>query len=200
MNEPPKIQSHQDIRDALEVNEDWRTFVALKEVFTPEQCAEIIALGGEMKPGTVEDTKDPDGYRDSNITWIRHGEASRWLFRHLRDRLMAANKRAFHFKLVGFSEPLQLSAYGPAQHYDWHLDIGKGKLSTRKLSFVVQLTDPAEYEGGGLQLAVSRKPSTMPRDQGSMVVFPTFALHRVIPVKQGLRHSLVGWIGGPPFA
>ena len=37
------------------------------------------------------------------------------------------------------------------------------------------------------------------REQGSIIIFPSFVYHRVTPVTHGRRHSLVGWIAGPTF-
>jgi PKHD-type hydroxylase len=37
------------------------------------------------------------------------------------------------------------------------------------------------------------------RRRGAMIVFPSFVYHRVIPVKRGVRYSLVGWYEGPHF-
>ena len=37
------------------------------------------------------------------------------------------------------------------------------------------------------------------REQGSIIVFPSFVYHQVTPVTRGMRHSLVGWIAGPTF-
>ena len=38
----------------------------------------------------------------------------------------------------------------------------------------------------------------MTRTQGSAVVFPSYQLHRVSPVTEGRRVSLVGWVMGEP--
>ena len=32
-----------------------------------------------------------------------------------------------------------------------------------------------------------------------MIIFPTYMVHRVKPLKSGTRYSLVGWIGGPHY-
>ena len=82
----------------------------------------------------------------------------------------------------------------------------------RKLSYSVNLTHPDEYEGGHFEWcdpystnplndperAVFRAPQSG-REQGSIIIFPSFLYHRVTPVTWGRRHSLVGWIAGPTF-
>lgn len=99
----------------------------------------------------------------------------------------------------GFTEPLQLSEYGVGHFYDWHLDMGKNDFSVRKISFVVQLSDESDYEGGELEVFSSIHPDVQPKSRGTMVIFPSYILHRVTKVTRGARLSLVGWIGGPPY-
>ena len=73
---------------------------------------------------------------------------------------------------------------------------------------VVQLSDPAEYEGGQLQLFDVYEDSDADElddfdaaasAQGSVIVFPSFEYHRVLPMRSGTRFSLVTWVSGPPF-
>ncbi len=109
------------------------------------------------------------------------------------------NEQNYQMDLAGFTEPLQVAEYAPGQYYDWHLDLGGGRISIRKLSFIVQLADPADYEGGAVEVMFSREASAMTRARGAVIVFPAYILHRVQEVTAGSRRSLVGWIGGPHF-
>ncbi len=189
----------QDLRDSLVPHDEWATFVVLKRVFTREQCAGIVALGGETKRATIDGGRRVPQRRNSRVSWIAQSEESHWLFEYLGDRLDSVNDRFFHLTLAGFTEPLQLAAYGPEEHYGWHLDMGRGEHRIRKLSFVVQLSDPRDYDGGVFQITTDGSQTAMPQDQGSVIAFPAYVMHRVTPVTRGLRRSLVGWIGGPPF-
>ena len=60
----------------------------------------------------------------------------------------------------------------------------------------MQLSDPADYDGGELELKNSTRTLVAPRAQGTLIVFPSFLLHRVAPVTRGTRRSLVGWASG----
>ena len=75
----------------------------------------------------------------------------------------------------------------------------KGTNSLRKLSAVLLLTDPSEFEGGELQIFTSNQPRTVPLKKGSIVFFPSFFLHRVTEVTKGNRQTLVLWIGGDHY-
>ena len=106
--------------------------------------------------------------------------------------------QAFQFELLGFADALQYTQYGPGHKFDWHVDIGAGQASNRKLSITVQLSDEAAYEGGALQF-ISAPDMAMPRQRGTAILFPSYLAHRVNDVTQGLRCSLVGWAAGVPF-
>lgn len=189
-----------DPRDGLDPHDEWATYVVIKRVLSPDKCARIVALAGDTTRATIEGGRNAPQQRNSRVAWIGQSEESRWLFEYLGHRLNSVNDRFFHLKLAGFTEPLQFAEYGPEEHYGWHLDMGRGEHRIRKLSFVVQLSDPRDYDGGVFQITTDGSPTAMPQDQGSVIAFPAYVMHRVTPVTRGLRRSLVGWIGGPPFA
>ena len=39
----------------------------------------------------------------------------------------------------------------------------------------------------------------LPKEQGKLILFPSYVLHEVKPVTKGERYSLVAWITGPQF-
>ena len=67
----------------------------------------------------------------------------------------------------------------------------------RKLSVTVQLSDPSEYEGGGFEFLECPNPDESSRKKGTVLVFPSYLKHRVLPVTKGTRKSLVAWFEGP---
>jgi len=113
------------------------------------------------------------------------------------------NSELWYFDLTGFvpdDEAMLLSYRGTiADHYDWHVDIGRGKTASRKLGFTVQLSTSAEYEGGDLEFHGIPSDREAFRRKGLMLVFPAFWLHRVTPITKGTRHVIVGWVHGPSF-
>lgn len=110
------------------------------------------------------------------------------------------NKDTFNFNLNEIQE-LQYTEYDESYqgHYDWHTDIGLKDTSQRKLSISIQLSDSSEYEGGELQINTGGHIKTCKKTKGTLIVFPSFLLHRVAPVTKGTRRSLVMWVVGPPF-
>lgn len=122
------------------------------------------------------------------------------LYRRLTDVCMILNNEYFKFDVFGFMEGLQFTEYNaPGDYYDEHMDKLYSGL-VRKLTFVLQLTDSNEYDGCDLELITGgRDVAKMKRDRGTLIMFPSYILHRVTPITRGTRHSLVGWITGAPF-
>ena len=76
----------------------------------------------------------------------------------------------------------------------------------RKLSVTINLNAPGDYEGGNLEFDFGPhsnqdrfKELTEIKPQGSLVVFPSYVYHRVLPITKGMRKSLVLWCLGRPF-
>lgn len=76
---------------------------------------------------------------------------------------------------------------------------GRRDHTTRKISVVVILNDPGEFDGGELVLTTSHVEGVVEPQRGMVVVFPSFILHKVNPVTRGERWSATAWIEGPPF-
>ena len=163
----------------------------------------------EFKSGQVKTQNDGlklnSDYRRSEIAWVNKTNENQWLYKLLYDHAVTANTNMwqfYHDPLASCSEKIQFTRYLESEsgHYDWHMDIGDGDIqSKRKISIVVQLTDPSEYEGGDLQLMTRKKIITLPKQMGAVFIFPPYFMHRVTNVTKGLRESLVFWISGPEF-
>jgi PKHD-type hydroxylase len=137
--------------------------------------------------------------RRSQVSWLTKDQDTAFVFEKLGDVASKLNSQYFRFDLTGFGEALQLTNYDQSEHgmYGWHQDYG-GFIS-RKLSLVLQLTDPSQYEGGNLQVMTSGEPQNVRKQRGLIAVFPSYVLHQVTPVTSGNRQSLVAWVSGPAF-
>lgn len=168
--------------------------------FTPSECESIIKIGESIQSqrglvlGTTGD--EASDYRDSEIAWIGEDSETRWIHEKLVDYAITANKTMWNFDIWGFGDSLQYTKYlGNGGHYDWHLDLGPN-VSNRKMSCVLQLSTPEEYEGGSLQINPGGNIMEVPKGLGTLVFFPSFLLHRVTPLTSGVRKSLVTWFCG----
>jgi PKHD-type hydroxylase len=170
------------------------------KLFTKEECDKIIEICNEFQLSTAKtyDEKS-NSLRKSEISFIPANGDTNWFYEKIASASANLNERFFKFDLHGFDEGLQFTRYvAPGGKYEAHVDkIYNYKV--RKLSIVVQLTDPTTYEGGQFELIDQNDPESLPKDIGTMLVFPSYSLHRVTPVTEGTRYSLVGWISGKPF-
>lgn len=167
--------------------------------FSAAECERIIALSEKMRPlegGIMEDSRAAPEVRQSSVFFVDRNDDTQWLFAKL-DVATTEINQVFGFEIVGIRE-VQLACYRAGHFYDWHMDIGKGPLSMRKLSLSLQLSDPGSYEGGELEIQHGES-RTAPKALGTVIVFPSYLSHRVTPVTRGNRWSLVAWVHGPPF-
>lgn len=137
--------------------------------------------------------------RRSELNWLAKSEETSWVFERLSHVAASLNADYFGFELTGFGEALQLTNYHEARQgtYKWHQDFGGG--ISRKLSLVLQLSDPNDYEGGELQILTTGQPTSIQKKRGLIVAFPSWTLHQVTPVIKGTRQTLVTWVSGPNF-
>jgi PKHD-type hydroxylase len=170
------------------------------EAFTPEEIKKIIDIGEKYPKQTAttvgSDSEGVSDYRISEISWLPENPETSWIHDKFADNAIIANNAMWDFDIWGFGDGLQYTKYfGDGGHYDWHVDLGPG-ISNRKLSCVLQLSTPEEYEGGQLQINPGGNIIEVPKGLGTMVFFPSFLLHRVTPLTGGVRKSLVTWFRG----
>ena len=122
--------------------------------FSSEEVDKILDLSKnyEFEQATTI-SGDPKSIRNSTIKWMNPSEETSWVY----DRLMGCVKEAnnvWQFNLYSILDDIQYTEYrGGGGHYNWHIDIGPGAISHRKVSVVVQLSDSSEYTGGILEVS-----------------------------------------------
>lgn len=122
------------------------------------------------------------------------------MYYQVNEKVQEINSNFFGFENIKITELAQYTEYSEGGYYNWHMDsaiIGINKPSVRKISMSCLLSNESEFEGGGLELIEDGKIIDL--KQGYAVFFASFLRHRVVPVKKGIRRSLVLWFGGTPF-
>lgn len=87
--------------------------------------------------------------------------------------------------------------YTRGDRYQRHMDGSPGQ--NRKLTAVALLTDPSEYEGGLLRLYYQPVIFPAPRTRGTILVFPSWLEHEVLPITSGRRQTVNMGFWGPQF-
>lgn len=179
-------------------------FISWENAFNEEQLRnivqhletlpkEIAAVGGTNENGVI---------RRSNVAWVanKSPEAAE-IYDTMAFVARSINSKFYGFDLSGFVEDMQYTVYDSDNqgHYTWHTDMSEESPSTRKLSLVLQLSSPDEYEGGELQTLTTSREQTVEQKLGMISAFPSWTLHRVTPVTKGIRRTLVVWVAGPQF-
>ena len=156
-----------------------------------------IAKDKGLIKGTTRGKSDA---RQSKVCWLYASDDLDWAFRKITDIVLNLNDRFFQFDIFGLSEGFQFTNYkAPSGKYGKHVDRGFNTV-IRKLSLSIQLTDPEEYEGGELKLYTGEKDGQiMDKSQGTLIIFPSYILHEVMPITKGERNSLVTWVTGKQF-
>jgi PKHD-type hydroxylase len=176
-------------------------YLWIDSVILPHELNQIHTFWNdqESQQGELEGDETPaEEIRKSSVVPLSYGGEMDWLFDRLAPFIAQANQY-YNFDLRGFYEPFQLSEYKEGDFFDWHLDFGTGASSIRKLSFSIQLSNPKAYEGGDLEFRINNNIVQAPRTPGTVIIFPSFVMHRVSKVTKGTRRSIVGWIAGPPY-
>jgi PKHD-type hydroxylase len=171
----------------------------IDNLFTPEECAQIITIGNsKLEEATIFDKEIDKNIRESQVAWLYSNDIE-FAFRRVTDGILNLNSQFFNFDLFGMAEGFQFTRYdAPSGFYGMHIDkVLNG--TVRKLSLTIQLSLPEDYEGGELALQFDKEADLMPKELGKMIVFPSYVLHEVRPVTKGTRYSLVAWITGKPF-
>jgi predicted 2-oxoglutarate/Fe(II)-dependent dioxygenase YbiX len=166
-----------------------------------EKCNEII----ESSTGWIEGTVFKFGQfitaKEHRSVLLSKSGISEELEDNIFRSIFKTNADTFRYHLDGLysKDPILVFKYSAdrSDHYIWHTDLIQDTY-IRKLSFSIQLTDPAEYDGGDLEFIPFIKDDNI-RKQGHITIFPSFCTHRVTPVTRGIRHVIVGWVYGPEF-
>jgi len=178
----------------------WENGFSENELNYLQQTAKTSNQPGFVGNGEGLGVVNPEKRR-SNVSWINNVPETNWIYEKLAIIASSLNAEFFRFDLTGFGEPLQLSSYDQSINgmYGWHVDSGGHLRPCRKLSLVLQLSDPSEYEGGNFEIQIAGNKQTLRKQRGLLFAFPSYITHQVTPVISGSRQSLVAWISGPPF-
>ena len=172
--------------------------------YNPEFCEALINLSEEKEvwePAELERGVKKDESRKTFICEAGKldptGEILVPPIKDLLHTIYDLNKNSWNFSLYSDLLETTFLKYMTGDHYSaWHTDISN-EASLRKISFSIQLSKEDDYEGGALQFLNNDIPTI--RNQGSVIIFPSFLAHRVSEITKGTRYAVIGFISGPPF-
>jgi PKHD-type hydroxylase len=177
--------------------------------FSNEEVDRITALFAkdELRQADLNEGTVDKSIRIANLKFYYPDEQTYWIFEKLNYIIQLNNEQFWNFDLNGYAS-FQYTEYEASQggKYDFHADIdysqreGAVDPQTRKLSLSLILSEPGvDFEGGEFQILLDREPITCAQAKGSVLLFPSWVIHRVTPVTRGVRKSIVVWVTGPKF-
>lgn len=182
-------------------------YYVFPSIISPSKCDEIIHRGLNLPAQEASIGFDNDhidnSYRTSTIRWF-YGPDNQDIVNLIMHYATLANRESFGFDISVGAHEFQFTEYKSINKgkYDWHHDVWwqNPRAHDRKLSVIIQLSDPSTYEGGDFEMGEPCDYSPIKfKPRGSILVIPSFFRHRVTPVISGTRYSLVSWIDGPKF-
>jgi alkylated DNA repair dioxygenase AlkB len=98
---------------------------------------------------------------------------------------------------INHANQTEFLIYKSDGHYNPHVDTFHQHGDARKLTALAFLND--DFEGGKFFLNATGKIYYPPQKKGTVLVFPSYMVHGVEPVTNGVRYSCVTWLIGPYF-
>ena len=89
--------------------------------------------------------------------------------------------------------PVMFSRYEPGMQYGSHVDDPLMHGLRTDVSFTLFLSEPDSYDGGELVIEGAAGEDAVKLAAGSLIAYPSTALHRVAEVTRGERLAAVGW-------
>jgi PKHD-type hydroxylase len=164
-------------------------FLKIKSLLAPAEIERLVSLGRELRfvDGRVSNpanvTKDN---LQADLTDPRYADSVQ-----IVNAAFARSREFVDFALPKRVAPPLLCKYEPGMKYGAHADaalIHLGNAHLRSdLSCTVFINDPSSYEGGELSIVLGNQAIAFKGAPGEAIVYPSTALHEVVPVRSGQR-------------
>ena len=148
--------------------------------------------------------------RRANIAFIDTiTHETQWLYEKFNNIIAHYNDSYFDYDITGY-DYMQYAKYGVGDKHDFHMDLPMGTRMLdyyltecfRKLSVILLLSEPGvDFEGGNFEINhfSEQFPNNTNMRKGTVLIFPSFMLHRVAPITSGIRQTISVWPIGPKF-
>lgn len=176
-------------------------YIQKPSLLSNEQIDKIREYGDTLETTSVKlFGKHDERHVKATGSHMPLNDETRWLYDHMAKFAQEINEETYQYIITGFEENFYYLSYQePNEHFGWHIDAGPKTKTPRKLSIVLQLSDPTEYDGGDLELFFGMNPCKTTKLKGLVTVFPSPTVHRVTPVTRGIRKTLTIFAAGPRF-
>ena len=164
-------------------------FLKIKNLLAAPEIARLAALSRELRfvNGRVS---NPANQTKDNLqvdpTDPKYAESVQ-----IVSAAFTRSREFMDFTMPKHVAPPLLCRYVPGMKYGAHADaaliyIGNARLRS-DLSCTVFVNDPSAYDGGELSIVVGNQGLAFKGGAGDAIVYPSTALHEVVPVRSGER-------------
>lgn len=172
--------------------------VNVAELFSTEECKTII--DGCLEDLWISSRVVGEKNLHSSKRQKLRGEVDGFPFDNIKNITKQANTEIYDFRLLGIIDQdfPQIFKYSEGDSYDWHMDITP-MATTRKLNFIINLNDKADYEGGELKFLNTNTDDFNVNTKGQIVIFPSFLTWKIEPITKGEKNIILGHVHGAIF-
>jgi len=172
----------------------------IPNLLTPE---EVTHLRTRLTAAEWVDGKVTAGYQAQSVKRNAQIPENSPVSRELGDIILGALARAPLFMSAALPLrvfPPMFNSYAGGQTFGAHVDtairqfVSTGQRIRTDLSATLFLTDPADYDGGELDIHDTYGVHSVKLPAGSLVLYPASSLHSVRPVTRGARVSSFFWL------
>jgi PKHD-type hydroxylase len=169
-----------------------------KQVYTKEQCAEIIDVAKQHRSDFYADRPAPGKKVDTFII------PTNLMFDKLTpffSLVEQANEECFGLDIPKIPQSINFNFYEDDKNeYPYHRDASQhGSSYDIKLTAILNLSQDS-YIGGEFDMFLGKDETLHDfNTAGALLVFPSFLFHRVRPVISGQRVTMSAWFKGPNF-
>ena len=170
------------------------------QVYSPKQIKLINKrLKKYIKPAPSNAAEGATGVvKTSTVFGIKWDDAKQDLAELLK-RILYINNIGFGYNLYPSLNHILYNVYEKNQQYDWHMDATLNPYTDSKLTCLLNVSETS-YKGGEFQIFNGQvTPVSKLNTPGSLCVFSSFMLHRVLPITHGIRKSITLILEGPKF-
>lgn len=164
-------------------------FLKIRNVLAAPEIARLTALSGELRfvNGRVS---NPANQTKDNLQ-VDPADPNYAESVQIVGTALTRSREFMDFAMPKNLAPPLLCRYVPGMKYGAHADaalvhIGNGRLRS-DLSCTVFVSDSAAYDGGELSIVLGNQTITFKAAAGDAIVYPSTALHEVVPVRSGER-------------
>jgi PKHD-type hydroxylase len=174
----------------------------IPDVFNAQQLETLRGLLSQADDAWV-DGRASAGYQGAEVKVNEQIDERSEVARHVQHIVLSVLERHPVFisaVLPNVVYPPMVNRYGAGMTFGQHVDGGvrinpqTGRKIRADVSVTVFLSDPADYDGGELQVHDTYGMHSVKLEAGAIVAYPASSLHQVTPITRGVRTGCFFWV------